>query len=66
MIEKLKIQPKPQRSFRVEDGLWDAAMEKARGENLMLSQVIRRFLVAYVSEPEKKPRKRRVKADVDG
>lgn len=38
----------PQRSFRAEDSLWDAAMAKANGEDMTLSQVIRRFLTAYV------------------
>jgi hypothetical protein len=40
----------PRRSFRVEDELWDAAMAKAKSEDLTLSQVIRRGLTEYVKK----------------
>ena len=36
------------RSFRVSDELWDAAMTKAHADDMTVSQLIRRFLTAYV------------------
>lgn len=51
----------PQRSMRVDDSLWEAAMEKAKSQDLTLSQVIRHFLKGYVDEP--KPKRRKASVD---
>ena len=41
--------PRPRRSIRVEDDLWDAAMRKAEERGDVLSEEIRAFLKRYVA-----------------
>lgn len=46
-------QPKtPQRKFRVDDELWDAAKKKAASEHTTVSEVLRQALKEYVTEED--------------
>lgn len=41
--------PRPARSIRVEDQLWDAALDKAGERGEVLSEEIRKFLTTYIN-----------------
>lgn len=57
MKTKTKAIPKPVKAsyqVEIEVGLLKAAREKAASEDLKLSQVVRRFLMDYVRNPQGK------------
>ena len=61
MDVKDKEEVLPQRSMRIDNELWEAAMAKAKADGLTLSQVIRHLLKGYVEGPKPKRRRRPTK-----
>lgn len=45
------------RAFRVEDALWDQAIEKSQLEGITVSEVLRDALEKYLKSPKSKKRK---------
>jgi hypothetical protein len=54
MAEKTEKPGKTNYQLQIDVDLLKAAVEKAKSEDLFLSQVIRRFLVDYVKNPQGK------------